>query len=436
MRDASLHRYGFPNMMIQIRNREIFLPITIWIFSIVWSVLLYACSYSSRTTLEDSTEIYSNHERATSSQPYAIETSVSTLEIYPSIHNNITSSPTQVASALPTPIQVGTPDENEYQADDMMKLKERLTLVPPSYPELDYSTIVTKPVDIDGSPLSIAIAFWSKNEKIAYFALSENTISIGEPLNWSSFDIGSGETKPLISLPPITKPLSRYIYPMSEELDYQVLKGMISPSGRYQLGEEIIEKGELSTTYRLSLFDGLNNTRNDILEGGFIQQAVWFDNETRVMFCMQLEIGCPMYVVNTQNCELDRSFVDFPILWWMLSPDEKNLAFIDTGYRLLIVDIYTKELISIDGQDTVETEFDWSNDGQAIYYWHGGSEPIFEPKELRRYNLEESISNTVLRTDSPVAQGLCKYGCNFDVAPSNAKALLWDDDGLWIVPLN
>lgn len=226
--------------------------------------------------------------------------------------------------------------------------------------------------------------------------------------------------------------------------DYPEIWGYISLSGRYVIFAVTFgnpspgpASPDPSTRTEVWVADLSSQQRTKVLERflGNIHQAIWFDDDSRVIFDFGYEGGVNLYIANLRDGtvrSLDEAsgFEGGTEQRWTVSPDGATLAIIGRELTLWLVSLESGESTTI--EKYVRTPV-WATNSRRLYYWWG---PSFDTIDtLHAYDLESGNISTVIDRArlANFFQGL--PGSNFAVSPGGDRFAFWGG-WLWLVELH
>jgi hypothetical protein len=286
-------------------------------------------------------------------------------------------------------------------------------------------------------------AFWSDDEQHIYYAFSSPCGK--KPLGWAAFDIATRSTmtvaSPLKYNPDIWRRLN-VPEPLSSSSRYPELLGYVSPSGKHVIYTVIygtpgpgshdpsdrteIWLADLSNYHKTKLFKALMGT---------INQVVWFNNETQVIFDFGYEGGVSLYIADVRKgtvVSLDEmsDFKGGTEQLWAVSPNGTTLAVIDSRGNLWLVSLENGK-----GRKIVEHDVyypSWSKAGGRLYYYSWGSSP--ETQVLRYYDVTSGTINSLIHKSKLEEAGV-PLG-DFAVSSGGDRMVIWIGGGIWLVELH
>ncbi len=284
-------------------------------------------------------------------------------------------------------------------------------------------------------------AFWSDDERFIYYAFLPTTTY--EILSWAAFDVSTHVTT-IISSP------LKYDDHVWQRLDtvnprrlgiFPELQGYTSPSGNYvtyvpaiDTVTDMFTPTDPSAGVEVWIADssGRHRTRTSFsAQAGMIYQAIWFKDESKVIFSFGYEGGPNVYIADVKSGQVmslqDMSDFEGIEVEWALSPDDTTLAVVDQSDNLWLVSLET-------GKSTVAKVFggcpQWSKDGKLLYHiWSLGKKEYL----FRSYDVASGDISTILHK-SKQDKFASNPSCSFAFSPSGNKIVLWGA-GLWLVEL-
>lgn len=226
--------------------------------------------------------------------------------------------------------------------------------------------------------------------------------------------------------------------------DYPEILGYISPSGRFVIfsvtfGNPSPAPASPDPFARTEVWvaDLSSHQRTKVLERflGDIHQAIWFDNENRVIFDFGYEGGANLYIAKVRDgtvvpLEEASDFEGGTEQLWAVSPDGKTLAIIGRELTLWLVSLESGESITI--EKYVRTPV-WAANSKLLYYWWG---PSFDAIEtLHAYDLVSGDISTIIDRARLADIFRDLPGSNFAVSPSGNRFAFWGG-WLWLVELH
>jgi Tol biopolymer transport system component len=306
------------------------------------------------------------------------------------------------------------------------------TVIPTKLPEITAHQIVELEYDPENIYKGLWTASWSADGSTILYAISYDHPR-EEHLEWFAYDLQSGSTEPLA-----TPPISQY--------------GNISPSGRFQLKELVVEPASTddieSESFDIVLLDTITQEKATLLEnvpGGLGGNPEWSSDETKVVISLAWYGTSPIYIVETLNGKTIplAEIVLASIIGGSsshggkLSPDGSILACVcDPDATLSLVFLDENKVESIPDKSL---DFSWSPDSKRLYYWV--NHPLDNgttDKQLRVYNTITKTSSTILQEKTLKSHGITPLSGQYSIAPNGIEIIFWWSDYthyLWLVTL-
>lgn len=347
-------------------------------------------------------------------------------------------------------VQISIPATRPMVTADKLTITPTFFSVTPS-PAVAAMTLPPPDVDLKIYPIdvdfyrSVQWASWSENEDLVYYAFSQR--ESGKSLTWAAYDIANQVTSiissPLKYDPGVWQRLN--VPDLVDSVGYPELRGYVSPSGKHVIYTVVYGNpgpGPMSTPYPsarteiwISDSNGRNKTKLFSRYIGHISQAVWFENETKVIFDFGYEGGISLDIADVRTGKLiplpEASGFRGTEQKWAVSPDGTTLAVIDFSYQLLLISLKDEKTRVI--EKNVVYPY-WSKDSKTLYYWWGPS--FMDTGTLRAYDvISESVSTLVPQSSFARAFNTSSsLAGDFAISSSGDKILLWGGD-LWLVEL-
>lgn len=288
----------------------------------------------------------------------------------------------------------------------------------------------------------VVTAFWSDDGNSVYYAFVPTKGD--KPLNWAVYDVAThvkiNVSSPLKYDSQIWRRLN-VPDPLDNSSLYPELLGYLAPSGTHIIftinhGSQFATPPDPNPVTEIWIADLVTRRKTKLLElpPGIINQAVWFRNESKVIFDFGSEGSVRLYIADVRSKVVTpladiSDFNQGTEQHWDMSPDGTTLAIIDLRGTLWCISLE-------DGKSTTVEKFarnpSWSKDGKSLYYWWGSS--YTNTLTLHSYVVSSGSVSALVSQSSLVNSFDAPLGSDFAVSPAGDKIVFWDGR-LWLVEL-
>lgn len=288
----------------------------------------------------------------------------------------------------------------------------------------------------------VVTAFWSDEGRLVYYAFA--SFRGEKPLKWAAYDIATRSTTNISSPLKFDNHIWQRLNvpePLADLALYPELLGYMSPSGKHVIftvtrSDPSVVGPDPNARTEIWIADSDGQRKIKLLElfPGIISQAIWFEDETKVIFDFDSEGGGRLYVADVENGTVV-SLADISGFKggteerWAVSSDGTSLAVIDFQGMLWLISLEDGKSMPI---EKITRNPSWSNDGEFLYYWWGSS--YNDTYTLHSYDLTSGSVSTLVSQSELAAAFDALPGSEFAISPSGDKIVFWGG-WLWLVEL-